>query len=677
MKGIKEIIKRIVGKKNIYHINYSKNIYHKLYKNDTNMYKKMKCILKTKIFKDGIKKTKFEKLFKRVKLIDIDRRDKFYYSIDIYKTICISNKSIGNLSIDYEKILKNSLIDYKQHLEFNKKNEDFYKNEIKTIEGIEVLIDRIVDKLKKQNADAKIVKNIENIKDKTATCLQEALQRILFFNQLLWQTNHRLNGLGRLDLILNPYYEKDIDNNIINKEEAKELIKNFLEILHRDYSFKSNMLMGDTGQVIELGGKNIHGDYECNELTYMFIEIMKELNLPDPKLLLRISENMPRKLMQKSLECISTGIGCPLFANDDVIIDKLIKFGYKEEDAYNYGTSACWEPFIIGKSLDQNNIKSIVFIKPFETLLEEENLNTIKNKEELIALYKKHLEKYIDNFIKQSENVIWEEDPILSLLTDNCIKNNKDISKGGAIYNNYGFTGVGISNLVNSIINIDDLVFKNKEYTFNELNKIRKNNYKDNSEILGKLKGKIFKYGTDNEYVLEIANEIIEYTTKIMKQYTNPLGGKYKFGLSAPSYIDESKNFPASFDGRKYGEPFGVHISSDISNAYTELIQFASKLNYNENRFNGNVVDFMVSPDFINNNFEKFVDFLMLSIKVGFFEMQINVVSSKILIEARKDPEKFPNLIVRVWGFSSYFKDLPDEYKDYLIERAIKSESNS
>ena len=67
----------------------------------------------------------------------------------------------------------------------------------------------------------------------------------------------------------------------------------------------------------------------------------------------------------------------------------------------------------------------------------------------------------------------------------------------------------------------------------------------------------------------------------------------------------------------------------------------------------------------------------MLSIKVGFFEMQMNVVSSKTLIEARKNPDKFPNLIVRVWGFSAYFKDLPDEYKDYLIERALKSESNS
>ena len=82
----------------------------------------------------------------------------------------------------------------------------------------------------------------------------------------------------------------------------------------------------------------------------------------------------------------------------------------------------------------------------------------------------------------------------------------------------------------------------------------------------------------------------------------------------------------------------------------------------------------MVSPNFINDNFDKFVDFLLLSVKNGFFEMQMNVVNSKMLIEARKNPEKFPNLVVRVWGFSAYFNDLPDSYKDYLIERALNNE---
>ena len=78
--------------------------------------------------------------------------------------------------------------------------------------------------------------------------------------------------------------------------------------------------MGDTGQIIILGGKEPDGTYFCNRLTYMFIEIMEEIQLPDPKVFLRITENVPRDLMELSLRCIKTGIGCPLFSNDDVIL---------------------------------------------------------------------------------------------------------------------------------------------------------------------------------------------------------------------------------------------------------------------------------------------------------------------------------------------------------------------
>ena len=61
------------------------------------------------------------------------------------------------------------------------------------------------------------------------------------------------------------------------------------------------------------------------------------------------------------------------------------------------------------------------------------------------------------------------------------------------------------------------------------------------------------------------------------------------------------------------------------------------------------MVDFMVSPSFIKNNFDKFTDFIMLSLKMGVFEMQLNVVSSETLIKAKANPDAYPNLIVRVW----------------------------
>lgn len=62
---------------------------------------------------------------------------------------------------------------------------------------------------------------------------------------------------------------------------------------------------------------------------------------------------------------------------------------------------------------------------------------------------------------------------------------------------------------------------------------------------------------------------------------------------------------------------------------------------------------------------------------MGVFQMQLNVIDSKTLIDAQTNPDKYPNLIVRVWGFSSYFRDLPKDYQDVLIKRALEHESNN
>ena len=158
-----------------------------------------------------------------------------------------------------------------------------------------------------------------------------------------------------------------------------------------------------------------------------------------------------------------------------------------------------------------------------------------------------------------------------------------------------------------------------------------------------------------------------------MKDYINPIGGKIKFGLSSPFYIRDAKGVAADFAGRKKGNPYSTHISS-IDATYTEVINFAGKLDYSGHAFNGNVVDFFVSPSFIENNTEKFKLFMKAAINIGYFQMQMNIMDSKTLIDAKQHPDKYPGLIVRVWGFSAYFNDLPEDYKNVLIERAIESE---
>ena len=636
------------------------------------------------------KGTQIKNLFRKVD-IHIPKSG-FIFFLDEFKHLSEDGHIIDNISIDYSRVLKSSVYEYNEFY-FHPKagrgfardlSSDFIKNQLDALDGIELLIYRIIKKLRNSNHNdrAKFARYFENMIDKPAEHFEEALQRILFYNQLLWQTGHGLNGLGRLDKILEDYYFDDLNSGFITQEDAYDLIKSFLKTLHTYYWYKSAALMGDTGQVIILGGKydDEYGEYYFyNDLTYMFIRAIKELQLPDPKVLLRVSSETPRDLIELSLETINTGIGSPLFSNDEVVIDKMIEFGYDKEDANNYVVSACWEPSAVGKGFEQNNINFISYLKPLTEFFDNETeqfLENVNSFGELFNSYKYYLKKDADELIAFLDNIEWNNDPLLSLFIDDCNEKNMDISQGGAKYNHYGITTVGLANTVNSLYAIKKLVFEDKKYSLIELNKMRKNNFKKDKyqDAYHDLKNVNPRFGMDDEEILDISNEIIQFLEDCFKDYTNKFGGKIKFGLSAPSYISAGSEINASFDGRKAGEPLSTHISLDTNKDFTEVLRFASKLDYGGAKFNGNVVDLMLSPDFIKNHSDKFTDFIYSSIQLGFFQMQMNVVDSKTLIEAKENPEAHPNLIVRVWGFSAYFNDLPEEYQDLLISRALKNE---
>lgn len=579
-----------------------------------------------------------------------------------------------NLTPAYWKILSSGL----EQLKYPDADTGFCESYNGVLNGLCILAERIVDKLAVEEPEEREKAQwFKRIKDRPAAGFEEAIQRLLFINQVFWQTDHRLTGLGAWDFYLYPYFEKDMEAGRLTEEEALCIIEEVYRILHDNYEYKSNVLMGDTGQIFVLGRSDLEGNYCCNKLTYLFIEAMKEVQLPEPKCLLRVNRKTPRELVELSLRAIVTGIGAPLFANDDVVIPGLIEFGIAPEDACEYTTSACWEPLIGGKSTSLNNMTALNYLKALDNLFKRADLEGIHNFEELVDCYLVFLRRNLNAVKRVLEPHRFQYNPLLSVFTEGCYEKKEDVSWGGARYHHVGITSVAIGNLVDSLMNIKELVFDTHEYSLTEVKQILISDFQGYEELKENLRKKEKFYGTDEEIVVDLTNHITGCVSEEIKGYRNYLGGKMKVGLSGPAYIDAARDFGASFDGRRKGEPFTVHISNEDNHGFTEVIRFASQMEYDRSRFNGNVVDLMVSPDFINNNWDKFVDFLMLCIDSGFFELQMNVVSSRTLIAARKNPERFPNLIVRVWGFSAYFKDLPEEYKEVLINRALKNEKEA
>ena len=613
---------------------------------------------------NGSKGKQFLKLANTVN-INPAPSDWFFYSFDEYVAPKTKERILDNMTVDYS-IAINSFID-KSKLGTS----SFAADEKCVIDGLKRYLKRIQQDENIARQYKTQIAEINSLFERPAEDFHEALQRILFVNQWMWQTGHYDNGLGHLDWLLEDLYDKEI-NKGTKKEFIFSMLKDFFTVLHEFYWAKSANLPGDIGQIIILGGVDASGEYHYNELTYMFLECAKDLKLPDPKVLLRISNKTPEDLFDVAIDCLSTGIGGPVFSNDDVVVPKLVEFGFTMEQASEYITSACWEPMVINGAIEQNNIGWINFAMPLCKILSSSG-NSIASFEVFLNEYKKLLEEQIEVLLRNLDNKMFEQDPFVSLFYGNCIEENKDISEGGGNQFNLGITGVGMSTAVNSLMNIKHLVFEDKNYTFEEIISACQNNFEGCEELRRELEYADIRYGQDVDEVVDLTNDLMYFTSHIISPHRTRYGGRYKFGLSSPRYIMESKHFPATPDGRKNGEPFDVHISGKNGITPVELMLFASRLDYGENRFNANVVDFILQPQLFEHK-EKLRSLIRGGLSEGVFQIQINVVSSQTLIDAQKHPDNYKSLVVRVWGFSAYFVELPKEYQDNLIRRALESE---
>lgn len=198
-------------------------------------------------------------------------------------------------------------------------------------------------------------------------------------------------------------------------EELKVLIKDFYKTMHKYYLFKSNALIGDTGQIIILGGLENNNSYFCNKYTYAFIEALKEQPLPDPKILLRVAKSMPDDLLELALKCIATGVGSPLLSNDEIVVESLKELTEDENDAFNYVTSACWEPLIYGKSMDKNNLSCINYAQPIVDMYKDKEFFKCTRFEDVLNLYLKYLNIQLDNIKNRLDKIKWEKDPLISM----------------------------------------------------------------------------------------------------------------------------------------------------------------------------------------------------------------------------------------------------------------------
>ncbi len=594
--------------------------------------------------------------------------DFYIYPYDIWKARLLKENVYGlvSMTVDYSTILSSSLTNLSEKINACQ-NIQFRDSELLTIDAIRGLAYQIFEGLKEVSSERQgvLMGYFNHMLENDPLSFDEALQKILFYNALFWQVCHWHNGLGRLDLILERYYDADIASGRITRLKAKQMLREFVLVLGKDTRQKSLAIVGDTGQYILLGGVDKNGRTVQNDLTEIFLEIFTELKVPDPKLILRVNEHTSDIVWKKAVDCVVTGCGSPLLMNEKLIMDGMVEFGYKKEDVWNVGTSACWEPLIIGKSFDQNN--------PFPNFPVVAALNDAlfagrdyKDMSSVIAATKENIAKQIKEII---HDITFDVSPLYSLFFDSCIERGKDYSQGGADYAYHGVQVVGLPNLVNGLLNLKKYVYEQKVLAMDECRAALVANFEGHEDTRQLLLSNDLKFGNSNPEVVQLTNDLMNFISEEVEKYKCN-GEKLKVGFSSSQYIMARKKAKASLDGRKDFDPFAVHISPvsqkiDIQ----EVLDFAGSLDYSDNRMNGNVVDFILPSAYIKQK-DKLVTILRNAMTQGAYELQLNVLDAATLRDAKAHPEKYPDLVVRVWGFSAYFNELPEEYKDNLIARA-------
>ncbi|MFQ5999338.1 MAG: pyruvate formate lyase family protein, partial [Candidatus Bathyarchaeia archaeon] len=264
--------------------------------------------------------------------------------------------------------------------------------------------------------------------------------------------------------------------------------------------------------------------------------------------------------------------------------------------------------------------------------------------------------------------------PFVSSTLKGCIESGKDVTEGGAKYNFASITARGLGTTTDSLAAIKKLVFEDKVLTMHELIKLLKTNFKGKEEIRQMMITRVPNYGNDDDYVDSIAKEIVETFCKEVTKHSSIRGGHFRPSFySYGTHVLDGLFLGATPDGRKACEPISNGISPTNRRegmGPTAVLKSAAKLNH-KLVTNGDALNLRLHPSLLQNEegLRKVASLIRTYFDLGGMHVQFNVVSSEMLRDAQRHPEKYKDLVVRVSGYSAFFTDLGKSIQDDIIAR--------
>ncbi len=506
---------------------------------------------------------------------------------------------------------------------------------------------------------------------------------------------------GRLDQHLNPYYERDVEAGILDDEKALELLEClWVKFYNQPAPVKVGITLKESATYtdfanINTGGVTPDGRNGVNNVSYLILDCMDEMKLVQPNSNVTISKKTPAKFLKRACEVSRKGWGQPAFYNTEAQIMELINAGKKLEDARRGGSSGCvetgaWgsEAYILTGYLNIPKVFQLTLFNGFDQYsgkqigLELGYAKDFQTYEELWDAFKKQLE-HIINIKIRGNNVIEQlyaqemPAPCLSVVTNDCISNAKDYNAGGARYNTNYIQGVGIGTVTDCLSAVKYNVYDKHNFTMEELIEAMEHNYEGYDAIYRMVHDRTPKYGNDDDYADSIMQDVFELYRSQITGRPNMKGGKYGVDmLPTTCHVYFGDVILATPNGRKAHKPVSEGISPEKSadrNGPTAVIKSCAKMDHLATA--GTLLNQKFTPDVVAG--EEGLD-NMASLIRSYFSMdghhvQFNVIDRQTLINAQNNPEDYKDLIVRVAGYSDFFRNLDKPLQDEIIERTEQS----
>ena len=526
---------------------------------------------------------------------------------------------------------------------------------------------------------------------------REAVQLLWFGHLGIILESGLFINYGRLDVVLQPYLGNT------SHDEALELIACLLLKMYDQADIEEGYFNKHEGQlVVTLGGQTPDGKSAVSDTTMLLLEAIDFTRLPEPEFNLRVCSLDPPEYLDRAAKLTISGCNFVSYYNDDTIVPALVGMGLKIEDARNYGFDLCQDLNIPGRSDFFTSGGMGLASELIEVLLKDQSYATF---DELVAAYKEHMvrksrmnfaraelahenlvnygagkfEEYFANVAKGID-CAWDGRhpmcplPYLSGMFHGTVENATDM-----IYESYpikhrgALVGTPVEG-INSLAAIRKVVYDDKLYTLEEVVQACREDYRgEGQEVMRNLLWNAPKWGNDDPYVDLIAKDVIEFCLRELNSYTFYNGAPLLAGVHQPHPVPTGKGMMATPDGRHKGQPVAVTMtpaSGTMKRGATAALKSASIFDPSLLQWNYCfMINYYASAFEGERGREVFKNLLLTYFRRGGVQHQPNVLDAQALRNAQLEPEKYKDLVVRLWGVSAHFVDLPRELQDEMIAR--------